>query len=273
MGLHTPLSVLIIGGLVGILVFAVSSAFAVWFKRNQSASELQGQTASLSASLLKLALSVGMVVVIVTCFNAIQPRIVLDQEGRLVGKDLFTVRSRAGFIAAYPPPAPETTATTEYIEQGQALVRFRRSPDPREIAAASQQRESLQEQLNFERTRRPPPDPTLQNQLNALERRRDMLNQRQKELMNQQESALREEEKNSPARHSEYRHIEQQILTVAAEQKQAAISLQHAEMEMHAASEMLARGLIAQREKNNRIVAYNVLQSKVDELRERARLL
>src|SRR5712691_11949888 len=44
-------------------------------------------------------------------------------------------------------------------------------------------------------------------------------------------------------------------------------------MEMRSASEMLARGLISQREKNNRMVAYHVLQSKLDELRERARLL
>src|SRR4030095_9874921 len=102
MGLPIPLSVLIIGGLIGILVFALSSAFAVWFRRNQSASELQEQTASLSASLLKLALSVGSVVVIVSYFNAIQPHTLLDQEGLLMGKDLLTVRSRAGFIAEYP---------------------------------------------------------------------------------------------------------------------------------------------------------------------------
>jgi hypothetical protein len=79
MALHIPLSVLIIGGLVGILVFAVSSAFTVWFQRNQSASELQGQPSSLSASLLKLAISVGSVVAIVFCFNAIQPHTLLDQ--------------------------------------------------------------------------------------------------------------------------------------------------------------------------------------------------
>ena len=133
--------------------------------------------------------------------------------------------------------------------------------------------DSLQEQLNFEHTRRPLIDPTLQNQLNALERRLDILNQCQKELINQQESSLREEAKNSPASNSEYRQIEQRIITIDSEQKQTAISLQHAEMEMHSASEMLARGLISQREKNNRIVAYNVLQSKLDAFRERARPL
>ena len=202
MGFHTPLSVLIVGGIV---VFAVSSAFAVWFQRNQSASELQGKTASLSASLFKLAISVGGVVLTVFCVNATQPHTILDQEGLLVGKDLLTVRSRAGFIAAYPLPNPDNIAATESIEQRQALVIFRRSPDPRELAAASRQRDSLQEQLNFERTRRPLIDPTLQNQLNALERRLDILNQRQKELINQQESSLREEAKNSSASNSEYR--------------------------------------------------------------------
>ena len=284
MGLPIPLSVLIIGGLIGILVFALSSAFAVWFRRNQSASELQEQTASLSASLLKLALSVGSVVVIVSYFNAIQPHTLLDQEGLLMGKDLLTVRSRAGFIAEYPLRDPDNTATTEYIEQGQALVIFRRSPDPKELAAASQQRDSLQEQLNLERTRRPPIDPTLQNQLNALERRLDILTQRQKELSNQQENALREEAKNDPAGNSEYRQLEQQVIMIASEQKQTALNLQHAfnelrsadtemEMHLHSASEMRARGLTSQREKNNRIVAYDVLQSKLHGLRERARLL
>ena len=284
MALHIPLSVLIIGGLVGILVFAVSSAFTVWFQRNQSASELQGQPSSLSASLLKLAISVGSVVAIVFCLNAIQPHTLLDQEGLLVGKDLLTVRSRAGFIAEYPLRDPDNTATTEYIEQGQALVIFRRSPDPKELAAAFQQRDSLQEQLNLERTRHPPIDPTLQNQLNALERRLDILTQRQKELSNQQENALREEAKNNPAGNSEYRQLEQQVLMIDSEQKQTALNLQHAfnelrsadtEMEMHlrSASEMRARGLSSQREKNNRIVAYDVLQSKLQGLRERARLL
>lgn len=284
MGFHIPLSVLIIGGLVGILVFAVSSAFTVWFQRNQSASELQGQPSSLSASLLKLAISVGSVVAIVFCLNAIQPHTLLDQEGLLVGKDLLTVRSRAGFIAEYPLRDPDNTATTEYIEQGQALVIFRRSPDPKELAAASQQRDSLQEQLNLERTRRPPIDSTLQNQLNALERRLDILTQRQKELSNQQENALREEAKNNPAGNSEYRQLEQQVIMIDSEQKQTARNLQHAfnelrsadmEMEMHLrpASEMRERGLISQREKNNRIVAYDALQSKLQGLRERARLL
>lgn len=282
MALHIPLSVLIIGGLVGILVFAVSSAFTVWFQRNQSASELQGQPSSLSASLLKLAISVGSVVAIVFCFNAIQPHTLLDQEGLLVGKDLLTVRSRAGFIAEYPLRDPDNTATTEYIEQGQALVIFRRSPDPKELAAAFQQRDSLQEQLNLERTRRPPIDPTLQNQLNALERRLDILTQRQKELSNQQENALREEAKNNPAGNSEYRQLEQQVIMIDSEQKQTARNLQHAfnelrsadiEMGMQSASEMRARGLSSQREKNNRLVAYDALQSKLHGLRERARLL
>lgn len=282
MALHIPLSVLIIGGLVGILVFAVSSAFTVWFQRNQSASELQGQPSSLSASLLKLAISVGSVVAIVFCFNAIQPHTLLDQEGLLVGKDLLTVRSRAGFIAEYPLRDPDNTATTEYIEQGQALVIFRRSPDPKELAAAFQQRDSLQEQLNLERTRRPPIDPTLQNQLNALERRLDILTQRQKELSNQQENALREEAKNNPAGNSEYRQLEQQVIMIDSEQKQTARNSQHAfnelrsadiEMGMQSASEMRARSLSSQREKNNRIVAYDVLQSKLHGLRERARLL
>ena len=282
MALHIPLSVLIIGGLVGILVFAVSSAFTVWFQRNQSASELQGQPSSLSASLLKLAISVGSVVAIVFCFNAIQPHTLLDQEGLLVGKDLLTVRSRAGFIAEYPLRDPDNTATTEYIEQGQALVIFRRSPDPKELAAAFQQRDSLQEQLNLERTRRPPIDPTLQNQLNALERRLDILTQRQKELSNQQENALREEAKNNPAGNSEYRQLEQQVIMIDSEQKQTARNSQHAfnelrsadiEMGMQSASEMRARSLSSQREKNDRIVAYDVLQSKLHGLRERARLL
>jgi hypothetical protein len=282
MALHIPLSVLIIGGLVGILVFAVSSAFTVWFQRNQSASELQGQPSSLSASLLKLAISVGSVVAIVFCLNAIQPHTLLDQEGLLVGKDLLTVRSRAGYIAEYPLRDPDNTATTEYIEQGQALVIFRRSPDPKELAAAFQQRDSLQEQLNLERTRRPPIDPTLQNQLNALERRLDILTQRQKELSNQQENALREEAKNNPAGNSEYRQLEQQVIMIDSEQKQTARNLQHAfnelrsadiEMGMQSASEMRARGLSSQREKNNRIVAYDVLQSKLHGLKERARLL
>jgi hypothetical protein len=282
MALHIPLSVLIIGGLVGILVFAVSSAFTVWFQRNQSASELQGQPSSLSASLLKLAISVGSVVAIVFCLNAIQPHTLLDQEGLLVGKDLLTVRSRAGFIAEYPLRDPDNTATTEYIEQGQALVIFRRSPDPKELAAAFQQRDSLQEQLNLERTRRPPIDPTLQNQLNALERRLDILTQRQKELSNQQENALREEAKNNPAGNSEYRQLEQQVIMIDSEQKQTARNLQHAfnelrsadiEMGIQSASEMRARGLSSQREKNNRIVAYDDLQSKLHGLKERARLL
>ena len=124
----------------------------------------------------------------------------------------------------------------------------------------------MQEQLNIERTRRPTVDPTLPNQLNALERRLDSLNQREKELINQRENALREDAKNNPATHSEYRQVEQQLLTVDAEQKQTVISLHQAETEMNSASEMLARGLISQREKVSRVSSYNVLQSKLDEL-------
>ena len=274
MGLHTSLSILIIGGIVGILVFAVSSAFTVWLHRNRSASEVQGKTASLPASLCKFAISVAVVMVIVYGFNATKPHTVLDQEGLLVGKDLFTVWSRAGFIAEYPPLEPKHTVTTvEEVEQGEVLVIFRRHPDPREIAMASQQRELLQEQLNIERMQRPSIDPTLPNQLQELERRLDSLNQREKELINQREHALREEAKNSPATHSDYRQIEQQLLAVDAERKQTAISLQHAGTEMRAASEMLARGLISQREQGSRVATYNVLQSKLDELRERSRLL
>jgi multidrug resistance efflux pump len=273
MGFHTPFSVLVIGGIVGIFVFAASSAFTVWFKRNQSASEPQEQTASLSATLLKLALSGGVVLAIIFGLNAVQPRTFLEQEGLLLGKDLFTIRSRAGFTAEYPPLDRESTATTEYVEQGKVLVSFRPNPDPKEIAAASRQRDILQEQLNLERTRRPPADPALQNQLESLERRLDIQNQRQKELINQRESYLREETKTNAASSSEYRQIEKQAITVDSEYKQTAVSLQTAEMEMRSASELLQRNLISQHEKNSRIAAYNVLRSKFDELRERARLL
>jgi uncharacterized phage infection (PIP) family protein YhgE len=113
----------------------------------------------------------------------------------------------------------------------------------------------------------------LQNQLDSLERRLDILNQRQKELINRRESYLREETKTNTAGNSEYRQIEKQAITVDSEYKQTAVSLQTAEMEMHSAAELLQRDLISQREKNGRIAAYNVLRSKLDELRERARLL
>jgi hypothetical protein len=159
------------------------------------------------------------------------------------------------------------------VEQGKVLASFRSNPDPKEIAAASHQRDILQEQLTLERSRRPPVDPALQNQLDSLERRLDILNQRQKELINRRESYLREETKTNTAGNSEYRQIEKQAITVDSEYKQTAVSLQTAEMEMHSAAELLQRDLISQREKNGRIAAYNVLRSKLDELRERARLL
>lgn len=153
------------------------------------------------------------------------------------------------------------------------LVSFVPNPDPKEIAAASYQRDILQEQLALERTRRPPGDPSLQNQLDSLEHRLDILNQRQKELINRRESYLREETKTNAAGDSEYRQLEKQAVTVNSEYKQTAISLQTAEQEMHWASELLQRNLISQQEQNNRIAAYNVLRSKLDELRERARLM
>jgi hypothetical protein len=280
MGLHTPLSVLLIGGIVGLFVFAVSSAFTVWIKRNQSASEVQGQTSSLLVSLLKLALMGGAVFGVIYGLKAIQPHTILQQEGLLVGKDLFTVRSRAGFIAEYPPLGPKSTATTEYLEQGKALVIFRRNPDPTEIAAAAQQRDTLQEQLNLARIQRPPVDPTLQNQFASLERRLDNLNQRQKELANQQESYLREEAKNSPANNSENRQIEQQLLTLDLEHKQTALRAKNAELELRSATAHLERGSTSRDGNSTSIAAYNALRSsynglrsKADELRERVRLL
>jgi hypothetical protein len=273
MEFHTQFSILVIGGIVGIFVFAASSAFTVWFKRNQSASEPQDQTTSLSATLLKLAISGGVVFVIIFGLDAIQPRTFLEQEGLLVGKDLLTIRSRAGFTAEYPPSDRESTATTEYVEQGKVLVSFRPNPDPKEMAAASRQRDILQEQLNLERSRRRPVDPALQNQLDSLERRLDILNQRQRELINQRESYLREEAKTNTSSNSEYRQIEKQAIIVDSEHRQTAAHLQTAEMEMHSASELFQRNLISQREKNSRIVAYNVLRDKLHELRERARLL
>ncbi len=273
MGFHTPFSVLVIGGIVGIFVFAASSAFTVWSKRNQSASEPQERTASLSATLLKLAISGGVVLVIVFGLNAIQPHTFLEQEGLLVGKDLFSIRSRAGFIAEYPPLDGENTTTTEYVEQGKVLVSFRPNPDPKEISLASHQRELLQEQLNLERPRRPAVDAVLQNQLDNLERRLDILNQRQKELTNQREGYVREKTKTNTANNSEYRQIEKQAVTVDSEYKQTAVSIQTAETEMHSASELLQRNLISQHEKNSRVAAYNVLRTKLDGLKERARLL
>jgi hypothetical protein len=273
MGFHTPFSVLVIGGIVGIFVFAASSAFMVWFKRNQSASEPEERTASLCATLLKLGISAGVVVGIVFAMNAIQPHTFLEQEGLLVGKDLFTVRSRTGFIAEYPRSEWESTATTEYVEQGQVLVSFRPNPDPKEVAAASHQKDILQEQLALERSRRPAVDPALQNQLDGLEQRLDILNQRQKELLNRRESYLRDETKTNTTGNSEYRQIEKQAVTVHSEYKQTEVRLQAAEMEMQWASELLQRNLISQQEKHSRVAAYHVLRSKLDELRERARLL
>lgn len=86
MGLHTPFSILVIGGIVGIFVFAASSAFTVWFRRNQSASEPQEHTVSLPATLLKLAISGAGVLVMVFGMNAIRSHTFLEQQGLLVGK-------------------------------------------------------------------------------------------------------------------------------------------------------------------------------------------
>jgi hypothetical protein len=240
----------------------------------------RGQPSSLLASLLKLAIIGAGLLVIIYGLYAIQPHTILEQEGLLVGKDLFTVRSRAGFVAEYPPFGAKSPATAEYLEQGKALVIFRRSPDPREVAAASQQRDTLQEQLNLARIQRPPVDPTLQNQLTSLERRLDSLNQRQKELTNQQESYLREEAKNTPANSSEYRQTEQQLLTLDLEHKQTALRAKNAESELRSATANIERGSTARGGNSSSIAAYdalrtsyNGLRSKVDELKERVRLL
>jgi hypothetical protein len=135
---------LLVGGIIAIFVFAVASAFKVWFKRNQSASGVQAE--AFSATLLKLAVGAVIILIIVFAVDALQPKTLLEAEGLLVGKDLFAVRNRAGFSAEYPVADADSDETTaKIVKQGEVLVAFRPNLDPKDIAATSLKKNILQE--------------------------------------------------------------------------------------------------------------------------------
>ncbi len=139
--------------------------------------------------------------------NAIQPHTFLEQEGLLVGKDLFTVRSRAGFIAEYPQSERESTTTTEYVEQGKVWVSFgpnltlKKLPQPPTKEISCRNNSPLRE-LDAH------PATHLRSKFESLEQRLDILNQRQKELINRRDSYLREETKTNGTGNSEYCQLE-----------------------------------------------------------------
>jgi hypothetical protein len=99
------------------------------------------------------------------------------------------------------------------------------------------------------------------------------LSQREKDLIQQRENFQSQETQNMAAGNTEYRQIEQQLVTTQAEIQQTAVGLENAGLQMRSAVTLFDRGLISLNEKSSRIAAYNILQSKLEALKKREVLL
>ena len=94
-----PWMVLVLGGISGVLVFALFNALHVLLGRHraQRASTDTRATRIWPAFTLTLALIAGVVVA-----NLFLGRVEVNGQGLLFGDDLFAVTRRPGFLASYP---------------------------------------------------------------------------------------------------------------------------------------------------------------------------
>ena len=177
-----PWLVVLLGGISGLLVFAVSNALYVLVRRHRRVDVRPPHP--IAFRLRQLVAVSGPIMLVLLLVHSVSGPKLVDGKGWLSGDGLFTVNNRPGFRANYPN-------TSQTVKQGDVILQLVRDAGPDEVAAATNRRALLLQDREFARLEILRVDPLLVGeQAAATEHLRELGNRKQR-LLDSRDTFLR----------------------------------------------------------------------------------
>lgn len=259
-----PWLVVLLSSIAGLLAFALSNALYVLHTRHRRLS------ASLTDRLdtrVRSAVAWSIVAVALIALSlAIPGPTLVDGRGWLSGDDLFTVTSRAGFIASYPN-------ADRNVRKDDPILQLVRDAGPEEIAEATNRRILLTQELEAARLDVLQIDPMLVAAEASEKGQLDDLLGRRRSLLDGEQSLVRGAQRDKVGNQSKLDEVERELGAARHELDQTQSSFKAASTAFETTkrpefSEIFSKDEIVKREERAA-----VLSSRCEELRERIALL
>jgi hypothetical protein len=259
-----PWLVVLLSSIAGLLAFALSNALYVLHSRHKHASAALRRPVAMRVrrSLAASAVAAAALALILTTPG---PKLVEDR-GWLSGDDLFSVSSRAGFVASYPN-------ADRKVRKGDVILQLVRDAGPDEIAAAANRRAVLAEDLEFAKLESLRVDPLLVAAHSAEKGELDGLLERKHALLENQDSLLRGVRRQELTDQERLDQVQKDLQAARHELDQTETSFRLASTSFEVASKPDVSGLFSGDEMVKREERVAVLGSRREELRERIALL
>jgi hypothetical protein len=259
-----PWLVVLLSSIAGLLAFAVSNALYVLHMRHgRVAAKLTGRSATRIRNTIKAALIAMSVVAL--CLAIPGPTLV-DGRGWLSGDNLFVVTSRAGFTANYPNADHE-------VKQGDPVLQLVRDAAPEEVAAATNRRAQLAQDLQFAQLEVLRIDPLLLASQDSAKGRLNELLERRRTLIENQHSQLRGAQQDKVGEQTKLDEVERDLQAARHELNQTEASFKAASASLEMVHRPDLMGALSKEDVIKREERAAVLHSRRDELRERVSLL
>jgi hypothetical protein len=256
---------LLVGAVVGLVVFAVSYALRVVLFRHSRARDLE-----VAQGLpLRIRALVGFGIILLVAFAFIERGDTgsFHAEGMIRGDQLFSVMPRTGLFPQYPTMDGD-------IPLGGAVVKFIRVDDINaEIEKAKLEMEILTEEASLLATQALEASPsvlrtyeTARRALSELDSREQSIADGRAELTRQMNAARIARDSRDNRQNKELRSIDQEIKSVR-------VKMKHSDKSFRTGNELFEQGLLSRMELDERKEAMELLKSSLVELRERQRLI
>jgi hypothetical protein len=260
----SPTGTLLIGAVLGLLVFAFSYAFRVVSARQV---KTPGQEASRGQRLMRLA---GMALIgcgVLLGLAILNTGSDLRSEARLESRDLFAVMPRVGLF-------PEFIDSDKDVKAHDPVVRFLKVDDVKsEIRQLEEQRDRLENELALLEARPLPLDATITAEFQRAEVAVKSLDSQARDLVDEQAVLARELASRKLERDTRRLALEKELRTLDNDIDKVRTRLSVADAALADAQSMLNEGLISRRDYADREHDLEMLRNAMQGLREQRYML
>ena len=259
-----PWLVVLLSSIAGLFAFALSNALYVLHTRHR---RLTAKPTARSGVRVRNAITASLITLSVAVLGlAIPGPTLVDGRGWLSGESLFVVASKSGFVASFPN-------ADHVVRKGDPVLQLSRDAGPEEIAAASNRRAQLAQDLEFARLEILRVDPLLLASQASEKGRLDDLLERRRGLIESQQSQLRGAQQEKLGEQTKLDEVERDLQAARHELDQTEASFQAASASVEMTRKPEVRQALSKEDVIKREERAAVLRSRLDELRERVVLL
>ena len=259
-----PWLVVLLSSIAGLLAFALSNALYILHLRHRHV--IATLTTPFAMRVRNTTTATIVAVVFVALALSVPGPKLIEGRGWLSGDNLFSVTSRAGFVASYPN-------TDRVVKKGDPILQLVRDAGPEEVAEAANRRALLAQDLEFARLEVLRVDPLLLAAEAGEKGQLDDLLERKRGLIDSQQSLLRGTQRDKLGDQSKLDEVERDLQAARHELDQTESSFKAATASFDMANRPQVRDLFSKDELIKREERAAVLRSRREELRERVTLL